>query len=321
MTETPSKPAPQSSAQSMSDDEAVDLTSEVIARVREGVAASQNPAVRRHVTEDLKRLGMIAEGYLEERVSGWFRRWVMRRFIKTFFRVRIEHPEHIPDAPNILTANHLNHLDPFLILAFVPPHPYYYILGDARTLYNKRWKRWLLGWAGGIIPLERWWKEEKAVMAAADNGERPDLEHLAQTIRNEVPHGSSIQQMRQIDQAMQALLARGDGIMLFPEGRLGEAEGQLHLPLKRGTVIYAMRSGVPVVPVAIVGTRDLYFRKRLTLRFGAPLQVPHQKRPKRMDIDHALAQLEAALLALLPSDYQEPKGPKLFRHWLNHLFW
>lgn len=321
MTETPIQPSAYQASEGDADSDAVDLTPEVIARVQQGVAASQNPAVRQHVSEDLAQLGAIADGYWEERVSGRFRRWVMRRLIKTLFRVRIEHAENISTAPNILTANHLNHLDPFLILAFVPPHPYYYILGDARTLYNKRWKRWLIGWAGGIIPLERWWKEEKAVLAAVDRQERPDLANLAQTIRDEVPNGSSIQQMRQIDRAVQALLARGDGIMLFPEGRLGEAEGKMHLPLKRGTVVYAMRSGVPIVPVAIIGTRDLYFRKRLTLRFGPPLPVPHQKRPKRQDIDHALAQLEAAFLKLLPPDYQEPKGPKLFRQWLNHLFW
>jgi len=251
MTETSAQPTPPPSTPAVSQMEIINLTPAVIERVREGVAASQNPVVRSHIAADLEALGALSTGQSDTRVSGRFRRWVMRRFIKTFFRVRIENPQYIPTTPTILTANHLSHLDPFLILAFVPPHPYYYILGDARTLYNKRWKRWLIGWAGGIIPLERWWKEEVAVMAAADAG-RDDLQDLAQTIRQDVPNGSSIQQMRQIDQAVQALLARGDGIMLFPEGRLGETEGKMHLPLKRGTVLYAMRSGVPIVPVAII---------------------------------------------------------------------
>jgi 1-acyl-sn-glycerol-3-phosphate acyltransferase len=92
-------------------------------------------------------------------------------------------------------------------------------------------------------------------------------------------------------------------------------------PLKRGTVIYAMRSGVPIVPVAIIGTKELYFRKRLTLRFGPPVSVPHQSRPKRQDIDTALAQLEQAFTALLSANYQDPPGPKFLAHWLNHLFW
>ncbi|TVQ08040.1 MAG: 1-acyl-sn-glycerol-3-phosphate acyltransferase [Leptolyngbya sp. DLM2.Bin27] len=297
----------------------VELTPEAIDRVREGVATAQQPAVRDCITQGLTELSAIAQGTADQRVSGRFRRWVMRRLIKSFFRVRIEHPEHIPTEPNVLTANHLNHLDPFLLLAFCPPHPYYYILGDARTLYNKRWKRWLLGWAGGVIPLERWWKEEMAVMTAADEG-RDELKPLAEEIRDRVPNGSSIHQMRQIDRAVKALLARGDGIMLFPEGRLGEQEGQMH-PLKRGTVLYAMRSGVPIYPVAIIGTKMLYFRKRLTLRFGPPLHVPHQPRPKRAAIDAAVIQLEQAFADLLPTHYQEPKGLKLFSKWLNHLFW
>ena len=301
-------------------DPAVVLTPEAIVRVREGVATARQTVVRDCITQDLTELSAIAKGTADQRVSGRFRRWMMRRLIKSFFRVRIENPQHIPTEPNVLTANHLSHLDPFLLLAFCPPHPYYYILGDARTLYNKRWKRWLIGWAGGVIPLERWWKEEMAVMEAADSG-RDDLEPLATEIRDHVPNGSSIQQMRQIDQAIQALLARGDGIMLFPEGRLGEHEGQMHLPLKRGTVLYAMRSGVPIYPVAIIGTKTLYLRKRLTLRFGPPVHVPHQPRPKRLAIDATLAELEQAFKDLLPADSQEPKGLKLFSNWLNHLFW
>jgi 1-acyl-sn-glycerol-3-phosphate acyltransferase len=296
----------------------VELTPEVLARVREGIATARDPQVRQYIEKDLEELSAVAEGQADGRVSGRFRRWMMRRFIKTFFRVRIENRQHIPTQPNVLTANHLSHLDPFLILAFVPPHPYYYILGDARTLYNKSWKRSLLGWAGGVIPLERWWKEEIAVMAAAEGQE--EFQELSNAIKDYVPNGSSIQQMRQIDQAVQALLARGDGIMIFPEGRLGDQEGHMH-PLKRGTVLYAMRSGVPIVPVAIIGTKELYFRKRLTLRFGPPVHVPHQARPKRVDIDASLAKLEQAFQELLPQNYQEPKGPKLFGDWLKHLFW
>ncbi|MEM9768561.1 MAG: 1-acyl-sn-glycerol-3-phosphate acyltransferase, partial [Cyanobacteria bacterium P01_D01_bin.71] len=95
----------------------------------------------------------------------------------------------------------------------------------------------------------------------------------------------------------------------------------LHLPLKRGTVIYAMRSGVPIVPVAIAGTRTLFFRKQLTLRFGQPLSLLQQDRPKRIAIDQALSQVEAALSELLNPDYREPTGVKLLQTWLNQLFW
>jgi hypothetical protein len=49
--------------------------------------------------------------------------------------------------------------------------------------------------------------------------------------------------------------------------------------------------------------------------------MPHRPRPKRQEIDDALAQLEQAFATLLPADYQDPPGPKVLGHWLNHLFW
>jgi 1-acyl-sn-glycerol-3-phosphate acyltransferase len=299
---------------------AIALTPAVIKRVREGVAAARHPQVQHHTRTALDQIGAIAQGAADPRVSGRFRRWLLRRFIRLFFHVRVEYPDNIPREPVVLVANHLSHLDPFLILASVPAHPYYYILGDARTLYNKRWKRWIVGNAGGVIPLERWWKEEIAVMEQA-KGDRPDLQDLATAIEQEVPNGSSIKQMRQIDQAIQAILQRGDGIMLFPEGRLGGQEGQLHLPLKRGTVIYAMRSGVPIVPVAIAGTQTLYFRKTLTLRFGPPIPFEQQPRPKRQAIDQALEKLTDEMTQLLTADYHDLPGPKPLKDWLNQLFW
>ncbi|MFZ4639087.1 MAG: lysophospholipid acyltransferase family protein [Nodosilinea sp.] len=258
------------------------LSPEVIARVREGLVMARNPKVRDHIHRDMAALAAIAQGQADPPINGHIRHWLLRWFIRLFFRVRLQHSQHIPHQANVLVANHLNHLDPFLILAFVPPRPYYYILGDARTLYNKPWKRWLIGWAGGVIPLERWWKEEQAVVA---------------------------------------ILARGDGILIFPEGRLGDREGDLHLPLKRGTVLYALRSGVPITPVAIVGTKDLYWRKLLILHFGPPLWVPHHPHPSRETIATCLAQLEHSLRQVLPANYQEPQGPQLLKHWLNHLFW
>lgn len=308
-------------ARSPSESATVELTPAVVRRVQEGLAAARHPQVQQHTQSALSNIAAIADDQSDSRVSGRFRRWILRRFIRLLFRVRVEFPENIPQEPVVLVANHLSHLDPFLILASVPAHPYYYILGDARSLYNKRWKRWIVGQAGGVIPLERWWKEEVAVMEQAEAGDRPDLKDLAEAIKTDVPNGSSIKQMRQIDAAIQAIFQRGDGIMLFPEGRLGGQEGQLHLPLKRGTVIYAMRSGVPIVPVAIAGTQNVFLRKTLTLRFGPPLPFAQQTRPKRADIDQALQQLTAALSELLISDYQEPQGSKPFKDWLNHLFW
>lgn len=296
------------------------LNASTLKRVQQGLSAARDRAVRRSIALALEQSVAVAEQDAKPQVSGWMRRGVLRSLIHMCFRVKIENPEYIPQGAAVIAANHLSHIDPFLLLAELPGQPYFYILGDARTLYNQWWKRQVLRWADGVIPLERQWKEEIAVMEAAKS-DRPDLADLAADIEKHVPSGSNVQMLRQIDRTVQAILSRGDGIILFPEGRLGEVEGELYLPLKRGSVIYALRAGTPIVPAVLIGTQDLYLGKRLTIRFGEPLHWPRSHRPKRQEIDTALDQLQAALVALLPENYQEPKGPKLLRYFLNRMLW
>ncbi len=261
----------------------------------------------------------VLEGGQEQKISGQVRRAVMRVIINSLFRVRIEYGERIPSTAVLIAANHLNHIDPFLLLSELPAKPYFHILGDARTLYNSTWKRILLGFAKGVIPLERIWKEEIAVIAAAKAG-REDLAGLAADIEEYVPKGNSIESMRRLDRIVQGIFNRDESVLLFPEGKLGSVEGQV-LPLKRGAAIYALRSGVPILPIALVGTKDLFFRKELIVRIGEPLVFLQSKHPKSQEIQVVINELQAAIQDLLPKDYSEPVGKKLFRNFLNHLFW
>ncbi|OYD95848.1 1-acyl-sn-glycerol-3-phosphate acyltransferase [Nostoc sp. 'Peltigera membranacea cyanobiont' 210A] len=296
------------------------MSAAAIKRVKEGVAAASDRAVRQIIEKTLNRLEAISQGHSEPRANSGLRRFVMRSLIHSFFKIRVEHLERIPQKAAILAVNHLHHIDPLLLLAELPTQPYYYILGDARTLYNKWWKRFILDLAGGVIPLERVWKEEIAVIEAAKAG-RQDLVDLAAVIKQTVPTGEDMHTLRQIDRIILAILTRGDGMILFPEGRLGTAETQLHLPLKRGTVIYALRAGVPIIPVGLIGTHDLYLGKELTIRVGEPLHFPQTTRPNRQEVDIALEKLQSAMLALLPTDYPEPTGLKLLGYLLNHILW
>ncbi|MBC5796354.1 1-acyl-sn-glycerol-3-phosphate acyltransferase [Sphaerospermopsis sp. LEGE 00249] len=295
------------------------LTENAIKRVWEGVAAASDRTIRDTIDTTLNQLSAIDQENTEPRVNANIRRWVLRSLIHCFFRVHVENMENIPQTSAILAANHLHHFDPLILLAEIPTQSYYYILGDARTLYNKWWKRLILGFAGGVIPLERIWGEEQAVIAAAEAG-RDDLKELAEVIKSTVNPGGNIQTVRRIDRIVSAILARGDGLMIFPEGRLGNAEGRLH-PLKRGTVIYALRAGVPIVPIALIGTHDLFWRKKLTIWVGEPLYFPATSRPKRQEIDVAVETLEQAIRDLLPTDYHEPEGIKLLQHFLNRMLW
>ncbi len=295
------------------------ITPHTIQRAKEGLSDAQNPVIQEAIQQGLNDLETMAEGTFEPPLNGQFRRFLLRSLIHSLFRVKVEYPERIPRHPVILVGNHLNHIDPFLLLSECFTSPYFHILGDARTLYNKWWKRFILGLSGGVIPLERRWGQETAIIEAAEAGNEA-LKPLAQAIKKNVPSGESIKTLRQINKAVQVILEQGQGLMLFPEGRLGTTEGKLSLPLKRGTAIYALRSGVPVVPVALVGTKHLYYRKTLTLRFGEPLHFSQVKHPKHKEIDTVLNTLENAFIELLPSHYQEPDEIKLFSEFLNHFF-
>jgi 1-acyl-sn-glycerol-3-phosphate acyltransferase len=73
-----------------------------------------------------------------------------------------------------------------------------------------------------------------------------------------------------------AKLRRGTSVALFPEGT--RARGDVLLPFQRGGFLLALRSGLPIVPVGIRGTRALRGIKSLaihpgvaTVFYGAPI--------------------------------------------------
>ena len=306
------------------DKDSIILTPETIARVREGVAAAQNPTIRQTIQKALSQLSMADSDVAPSHLSGMIRRLCLRLITHSLFDISVENRQAFPERPAIVVCNHLNHFDPLILLAEIPAQPFYYVLGDSRTLYNKCWKRFVLHFAGGVIPVERLWREELALLKAfaAENLGNPqykDLSRLAAMVLKDVPDGKSLHRLKQIRRASLAALERGDGVIVFAEGRLGRKEGTLQLPLKRGTALYALRAGVPIVPVSLTGVRNLHLRKRLTVRFGQPLQVDRHVSPKRGEIDALMREIEHGLNALLEKDYCEPSGIKPLRYCLNHL--
>jgi 1-acyl-sn-glycerol-3-phosphate acyltransferase len=101
-------------------------------------------------------------------------------------------------------------------------------------------------------------------------------------------------------------------VAIFPEGNYGPAEGQL-MPFKKGFAHFAIKSGVPVVPVALSGTKDLWFRKRIRVVIGEPME------PAASDPDSLTAAAFQRITELMPA-YMEPPGRKLLRKQLTNLF-
>ena len=105
-----------------------------------------------------------------------------------------------------------------------------------------------------------------------------------------------------------ALLDEGEVLVIYPEGTRVES-GTLSTP-ERGAGFIAQKSGCPILPVAVTGTRECMpkgtiwpRRVRVTVRFGKPFVVS-QKRPtgERISHEEATDAIMVAIAELLPPD-------------------
>ena len=85
------------------------------------------------------------------------------------------------------------------------------------------------------------------------------------------------------------------------------------MPFKKGFAHFAIKAGVPVVPVALSGTKDLWFRKPIRVVIGTTI-LPAGHDPA------SLTQAGFERITELMPPYSEPPGRKLLRPWLTHLF-
>ena len=196
------------------------------------------------------------------------------------FRIEVHGAENIPKkrGPNyIVIANHLNWPDEFLLLLLFPIEPRLHFLADPTLLVTRKFQWFVVRHSGGYVPVVR-----------SRHSDRRLYEH--------------------VDRCLEI----GGAIAIFPEGQYGPAEGEL-VPFHRGFAHFAIKAGVPVVPVGLSGTKDVWFRKTLKVFVGESIPAAGQD-PVRLT-DLAFGRMRE----LLPA-YVEPAGPKLLRRYLTHLF-
>jgi len=104
-------------------------------------------------------------------------------------------------------------------------------------------------------------------------------------------------------------LNKGLALGIAPEGTRSK-NGQLQAG-KPGTLMLAVKTGAPIVPVGITGTettlRDLahLHRPRLTVRFGEPFTIPPLEPGSRsQDLKKWTRELMLRIAALLPESYR-----------------
>ena len=205
-------------------------------------------------------------------------RFVGVPLLRLCFRFDVSGRENIPREGNyIVIANHLNWLDEFTLLYLFPVEPRLHFLADPTILVTRKFQWWLVRTTGGYVPVVR---------------ER---------------HGD-MTLFRHVDHALEV----GGAVAIFPEGAYGPREGEL-LPFHKGFAHFAIKAGVPVVPVALSGTKDLWFRKPIKVVIGEPIPTGGQD-------PAALTELAFQRMSAMMPRYSEPAGPKLLRNQLTHLF-
>jgi len=200
--------------------------------------------------------------------------------LRLCFRFDVSGRQNIPRLRGgnyIVIANHLNWLDEFTLLLLFPIEPRLHFLADPTILITRKFQWWLVRTTGGYVPVVR---------------ER---------------HGDTAL-FRHVDRCLEL----GGAVAIFPEANYGPKEGEL-LPFRKGFAHFAIKAGVPVVPVALSGTKDLWFRKRIKVVVGEPLATAGTDPAQLTDLAFQ------KMREMLPA-YVEPAGPKLLRNTLTHLF-
>jgi 1-acyl-sn-glycerol-3-phosphate acyltransferase len=195
--------------------------------------------------------------------------WGIRMTLRIIgVRVRAEGLENLPAGVCIFAANHVSALDPPAALVGIPRRISFLAKKEVFKIPVVSTAMRL----GKIVPVDR--ADRESAIGSMD--------HAREVIRD------------------------GISFVVFPEGTRS-ADGRLRA-FKKGTFLLAIQAGMPVVPVSILGSRELMPKGKLAvrageiiLRFGKPLDGSAYTLSNR---DELMSRVHAAVAAALPQEMQ-----------------
>jgi len=197
---------------------------------------------------------------------------LIRFLVKTLLKFQVINQERIPGEGGILlTTNHLSRLDTPILMAITDRNDLVAIV--AKKYQEKPIFKWILGKLGTMVWMDRTRTDFSALRDALD------------------------------------YLRHGAIVGIAPEGtRSSENKGLLQG--KQGAALMAARASVPIIPVGIIGSKNineawLHLRRpEVTIRVGEPYTLP------AMDQDNKQAwlarntdEIMCRIAALLPQEY------------------
>jgi len=189
-------------------------------------------------------LNVLVAGYIFTLVPEFLMRFITWVLVNTLYRVRVDGMQQVPDdGPALLVCNHVSYMDPMLLMANL-----------------RRPTRFVMYYKIFNIPLLRFVFHTAKAIPIAGHKESPEV-------------------LQQAYDAIDAALADGELVCIFPEGGL-TADGQI-ASFKPGVEKILARRPVPVVPMALRGLwgsvwsrRDSKLhRARLPRRFRARVEL------------------------------------------------
>jgi len=195
------------------------------------------------------------------------RAWGRTLMAVSFIRVRVEGLEKLDSHANyVFVSNHSSYLD---IPAILSRLPYQFRFFAKKGLYKIPFLGWHLRWAGHL-PVER---------------------------------GNARASLKSMSEGAKRVAQERISVLIFPEGGRSRPEQGLR-EFKDGAVYIAIKAGVPLVPVALVGLRDLlpmgsgHIRAgKVRLRIGNPIPTAGLHISTREALSARLHQEVARMLA------------------------
>jgi len=214
-------------------------------------------------------------------------------------RLDVEGRENLPEAGFIaVCAVHRSWIDPLLLVRALRREPRIWFMGSGATSFDRAWKERLLRRTGGLLPVWRGGTDVSVHVRSA-----------------------------------RAVVDDGAVLALFAEGRIG---GPPDAParMRSGSALLCLRTGAPIVPIALCGAEELYRGKRMAIRILEPTdpagllgsQWTDQPEPGTRDEMHVAHALTVALAARLgpairksyPSTVDSATHPRRWS-WLTRL--
>ena len=215
-------------------------------------------------------------------------RTVSKILVRSMLRTSVEGRENLPEGPYLICFSHGSWADPFVLMAVLPWRPRLYFFGPKEEDMSRGGRNRLMRWAGNAVPY------------------RPGKNDLLDATRR-----------------VKAVFDAGGVLAIAGEGRVHAHEGEV-LPLNEGAAYFALRAGIPIVPLVIGGLSWFSIGSRVRVRLGRPIET--SGRPTREVVEALTAETFTALTELSrnpggPGGGRNPlRRPGPFGRWLTELF-